>query len=82
MNYSKKGLYTNENYQYNDNQFIENRIGEDLLTKEMLAEKLNFSVSNINKLMKQKKIPYFKNGRSVRFIYSAVVAALQKGSAV
>ena len=56
------------------------QIDENLLTKEMLAQKLNFSASYINKLMNQRKIPYFKNGRSVRFKYSCVVAALQKGS--
>lgn len=63
-------------------QFCDKRIEENLLTKERLAEKLNFSVSYINKLMKQGKVPYLKNGKSVRFIYSEVVAALTKGSAV
>ncbi len=67
---------------YTSKQFIENIIGEDLLTKTMLARRLNFSVSYINKLMKQKKIPYIKGPKSVRFKYSDVVAALQKGSAV
>ena len=62
-------------------QLFDRQIGENLLTKEILAEKLCYSVSNINKLMKQEKIPYFKNGRSVRFKYSDVVAALKKGSA-
>lgn len=63
-------------------KIFENTIGENLLTKTELSEKLKFSVSYINKLMKQNKIPFFKNGRSVRFKYSDVVAALKKGSAV
>lgn len=59
---------------------FDRQIGENLLTKKMLAEKLCYSISNINKLMKQNKIPYLKNGKSVRFLYSDVLAALQKGS--
>lgn len=62
-------------------QVFENKIGEDLLTKKMLAERTHYSVSYIDKLMKHGKIPYLKNGRSVRFIYCDVVAALKKASA-
>lgn len=65
----------------NSTAFFDRKIEEDLLTKPMLAAKLNYSVSFINKLMSQNKIPYLKNGRSVRFKYSDVVAALTKGSA-
>ena len=61
---------------------FENKIGEDLLTKEELAEKLKYSVSYINKLIKYNKIPYLKNGRSVRFLYSEVLAALKQESTV
>lgn len=63
-------------------QFFDSRKDEDLLTKCELAEKLKFSVSNVDKLMKYRKIPTIKVGKSVRFKYSDVVAALQKGSAV
>ena len=61
-------------------QLFENQI--EFETKETLSKKLKYSISYINKLMKQKKIPFLKNGRSVRFILSCVVAALQKGSSV
>lgn len=63
------------------NQLFEMQIAEDFLTKAMLAEKLCCSRSYVNKLMRQRKIPFLKIGRSVRFKYSDVVAALQKGSA-
>ncbi len=53
---------------------------QELETKETLAKRLKFSVSYINKLMKQKKIPWLKIGRTVRFIFSEVIAALQNGS--
>ena len=59
-------------------EIFENQI--EFETKESLSKKLKYSISYINKLMKQKKIPFLKNGRSVRFILSCVVAALQKGS--
>lgn len=65
----------------NVKSIFENKTDENLLTKEMLAEKLSFSVSYINKLMKQRKIPAVKTGRSVRFKYSDVVAALERNSA-
>lgn len=55
-----------------ENKFSENKIGEDLLTKHELAQKLKYSVSYINKLIKQRKIPFLKNGRSVRFIYTHI----------
>lgn len=64
----------------NLNALFENKIGEELLTKEGLAEKLKYSVSYINKLVKQSKIPYLKNGRCIRFLYSEVLAALKKES--
>jgi excisionase family DNA binding protein len=64
----------------NVNSIFDNQIGENLLTKKMLAEKLCYSVSNINKLMRQNKIPFLKNGKSVRFLYSEVLAALKKES--
>lgn len=62
-------------------QVFENKIDE-LETKQTLAQKLKYSVSYIDKLMRNRKIPSLKNGRSVRFILNDVVAALQKGSAV
>lgn len=53
---------------------------ENLISKKTLAQKLECSVSYVNKLMKQKIIPYIKAGRAVRFKYSEVVATLQKRS--
>ena len=82
MTLNRKSLITSNPACNNDSPIFERRIEESLLTKNLLAEKVNFSVSYINKLMKHGKIPYLKNGRSVRFKYSDVVAALEKGSAV
>ena len=74
------------NYYSTDTNLISNEVFENKIdevhTKQTLAQKLKFSVSYINKLMRQRKIPYLKNGRSVRFILSEVMAALQQGSAV
>lgn len=53
-----------------------------LLTKPLLAAKLKYSVSYINKLMRQLKIPYLKIGKSVRFKLNDVMAALERESAV
>jgi excisionase family DNA binding protein len=55
---------------------------ENLDDKKSLAMKTKYSVSYIDQMMKKRKIPYLKNGRSVRFIYSEVMAALKKESAV
>ena len=60
-----------------DGEFFEN-----LDDKKSLATKTKYSVSYINQLMKKQKIPFLKNGRSVRFIYSEVMAALKKESTV
>ena len=59
---------------------FENKIGEELITKKELAEKLKYSVSYLNKLVQQSKIPYLKNGKCIRFLYSEVLAALKKES--
>ena len=63
-------------------QLFESLIVSELETKSTLAEKLKYSVSYINKLMKQRKIPFLKNGKAVRFKFSEVVAALEQGSTV
>ncbi len=61
---------------------FENKIDQNLETKNTLAEKLKYSISNINKLMKLRKIPYLKIGKSVRFRFYDVMAALEQESAV
>jgi len=67
----------------NSKKICENKIDEELLTKEGLAEKLKFSVSYINKLMRLGKIKAtIKTGKSVRFQYSEVLAALKRESTV
>lgn len=63
-------------------QLFENKIDQNLETKNTLAEKLKYSISNINKLMKLRKIPYLKIGKSVRFKFNEVMAALEQESAV
>lgn len=54
---------------------------EEWITKRELSLKLRFSISYINKLMRNKWIPYKKINRSVRFKYSEVIASLEKRSA-
>ncbi len=77
----KKDTLINTQTELKKSQFIENKI-DGLLTKKILADKLKYSVSYINKLMRQCKIPYLKIGKSVRFKFGDVMAALEKESAV
>lgn len=58
--------------------FIEKQIAEQWITKKELGIRLRFSESYINKLMKKGWIGYQKIGRSVRFIFSDVVADLKR----
>lgn len=53
---------------------------ENFIDKRKLAEMLSLSPSSINKLMAESKIPFKKIGRSVRFRFSEVVAALERNS--
>lgn len=64
-----------ENQQLNANGFF-----EILIDKIELAERLNVSVSFINKLMAEEGLPYKKLGRSVRFKMNEVAAWLEKRS--
>ncbi len=65
-----------------ESKFSDSPKVNELETKKSLAQKLKYSISYINKLMRQRKIPYLKNGKSVRFILSEVMTALQEGSAL
>ncbi|MEY4615092.1 MAG: hypothetical protein RJB66_52, partial [Pseudomonadota bacterium] len=42
------------------NHAVETRIFENLITKDVLAKLLSLSVSYIDKLVREKKIPYYK----------------------
>jgi excisionase family DNA binding protein len=59
---------------------FENQIEENLITKKTLSEKLDLSVSYINKLLNKGYISGIGIGRSIRFQYSEVVAQLKRRS--
>ena len=42
-------------------------ITKEFITKEKLTEILNLSIGKIDNMMKQKQIPFYKVGKSVRF---------------
>lgn len=75
----KKALSIPANNNKSSEKFFENQ-QEDLINKKELSAKLRISVSYINKLMRLKRISPITIGRSVRFKYSEVVAALEKWS--
>ena len=54
-------------------------IFENFITKNELAFRMKFSISYIEKLM-AKGIPFYKEGRMVRFRYSEVVAWFERRS--
>ena len=58
--------------------FLEWHLSECLLSKEKLGEKLDISVSFINKLMRIEGLPYVKLGKLVRFRVSEVQPWLQQ----
>ena len=49
-----------------------------LLNKEQVSHQANVSLRTVDQWMKDKKIPFIKIGRSVRFRWNAVEAALLK----
>ncbi len=61
------------------NVLFDNRISEKFVTTDELAEYLKVSVHAIRKWRRQKKIPYHKIGRSLRFRVSEVLAAIEGG---
>ena len=63
-------------------QLFENKIDASvLITKKQLAHKLNISASYVDKLKAQKKIPFVKIGRCIRFNCDEVMAALNRNGA-
>lgn len=60
-----------------NNYAVETQIFENLITKDVLAKLLSLSVSYIDKLVRKKKIPYYKIGRCIRFRVGEVVAWLR-----
>jgi excisionase family DNA binding protein len=54
------------------------RIFENFLTKNALAEALSVSTSFIDKLMSKGGLPYYKLGRAVRFRLSEVASFLDR----
>lgn len=52
-----------------------------LITKKQLAKTLNISDGYVDKLKAQKKIPYVKIGRCIRFNFDEVMAALNRNGA-
>ena len=57
---------------FSSSWFLEWQLSEGLLSKERLSEKLDISVSFINKLMRLEGLPYVKLGKLVRFRVSEV----------
>lgn len=55
----------------------EQKIFENLISKQELAEFLNLSMSMVDKMMQQ-GLPHFKIGKSVRFKVSDVVSFLDR----
>ncbi len=61
-----------------DQQLIENKIEEKLLTLRELASRLQITESGIYKLVYRKKIPAIKVGRMLRFKWEDVLAKLRR----
>ena len=59
------------------NYAVETQIFENLITKNVLAKLLSVSVSYIDKLVRDKNIPYYKIGRCIRFRVGEVVEWLR-----
>lgn len=53
-------------------------ITKEFITKEKLTEILNLSIGKIDNMMKQKQIPFYKVGKSVRFDVDEVLERLKK----
>lgn len=81
MTYTKKHLNAPLDSSNIAAPIFENKIGENLLTKEMLADILKISVSYVDKLKIQKKIPFIQIGRCIRFNFVDVMAALNRNGA-
>ncbi|MBY0316343.1 MAG: helix-turn-helix domain-containing protein [Bdellovibrionales bacterium] len=58
--------------------FLEWHFEECLVSKEQLSEKLDISVSFVNKLMRIEGLPHVKLGKLVRFRISDIQSWLQR----
>jgi len=53
-----------------------NALDDSLITKRVLAPRLNCSVRTIDEWMRKGRLPYIKVGKSVRFRWTDVMAKL------
>lgn len=75
-------LFKTETNNKDNIQLFEKKIDAPvLITKKQLAHKLSISVSYVDKLKAQQKIPFVGIGRCIRFKFDEVIAALNRNGA-
>ncbi len=62
------------------NPTMRSNLEEDLLTQRQAAKYLQISEPTIIKWKKQKKLPYYQNGRSILYKKSELLQALRKNN--
>jgi excisionase family DNA binding protein len=62
----------------NEQQHAVDRVSDGLLDKWALARKLDVSKRTIDGWMATKRLPFIKISRTVRFVWSDVLAALKR----